>query len=175
MIAHLNGTDLFSTVKQLQQFTTMLARNDGGVRDVNANLARVGAQLAGERRDLGAALANLAQALSLVSRFVADNRTRLTSDIHKATAVTNVLTREKEAITEIIDMSPFALTNLSLAYDSSAKTLDTLDAGGEVFSAQQTGPASVLCQITSGKIPQLCASSAFKARTLADLLAVVRK
>ena len=44
MISTLAGsrTDLFSTVKQLQQFTTMLARNDGGVRDVNANLARVG-------------------------------------------------------------------------------------------------------------------------------------
>jgi len=177
MISTLAGsrTDLFSTVKQLQQFTTMLAQNDGGVRAVNANLAKVGSQLAGERQDLGAALANLSQALQLVSKFVADNRTRLTSDIHKAAAVTNVLSRESEAITQIIDMSPYALTNLSLAYDSTARTLDTLDAAGQVFSAQQTGPASLLCQVTSGKIPQLCTASATKAKTLADLLAVVRK
>ena len=177
MISTLAGsrTDLFSTVKQLQQFTTMLAQNDGGVRALNANMAKVGAQLAGERQDLGAALANLSQALQLVSSFVAENRTRLTSDIHKAAAVTNVLSREKEAITQIIDMTPYALTNLSLAYDSTARTLDTLDAAGQVFSASQTGPASLLCQVTSGKIPQLCTAAASKAKTLADLLAVVRK
>jgi virulence factor Mce-like protein len=176
MITTLSGsrTDLFSTVKQLQQFTTMLAQNDGGVRAVNANLAKVGGQLAGERQDLGAALANLSEALRLVSSFVADNRSRLTSDIHKAAAVTNVLSREKDAITQIIDMSPFALTNLSLAYDSSAQTLDTLDAAGQVFSqGGPTGPSSVLCQITGGKIPQVCAASS--AKSLADLLAVARK
>jgi phospholipid/cholesterol/gamma-HCH transport system substrate-binding protein len=178
MISTLAGsrTDLFDTVKQLQQFTTMLAQNDGGVRDVNANLAKVGAQLAGERQDLGAALANLSEALRLVSSFVADNRTRLTSDIHKAADVTKVLSREQEAIKQIIDLSPYALTNLSLAYDSSARTLDTLDAAGQVFSqAGPTGPASLLCQVTSGKIPQLCSATASKAKTLADLLAVVRK
>ena len=178
MISTLAGSknDLFDTVKQLQQFTTMLAQNDGGVRDVNANLARVGNQLAAERQDLGAALSNLSTALQLVSSFVADNRSRLTSDIHKAAAVTNVLSREKEALTQIIDMAPFALTNLSLAYDSSAKTLDTLDAAGAVFSqGGPTGPGSALCQLTGGKIPQLCSAAAARAKSLADLLAVVRK
>jgi len=178
MISTLAGskTDLFSTVKQLQQFTTMLAQNDGGVRAVNANLAKVGGQLAAERQDLGAALSNLAQALQLVSSFVHDNRNRLTSDIHKAAAVTNVLSREKEALTQIIDMAPFALTNLSLAYDSTAKTLDTLDAAGQVFSqGGATGPSSTLCELTGGKVPQLCTAAAFKAKSLSDLLAVVRK
>jgi virulence factor Mce-like protein len=176
MISTLAGSknDLFSTVKQLQQFTTMLAQNDGGVRAVNANLQRVGAQLAGERKDLGAALANLSQALRLVSSFVADNRSHLTSDIHKAAQVTNVLSREQEAIRQIIDLSPFALTNLSLAYDSTAKTLDTLDAAGQVFSqAGPVGPNSTLCELTNGQIPQLCtAAAAVRAKTLADLLGV---
>jgi len=178
MISTLAGSknDLFSTVTQLQQFTSMLAQNDGGVRAVNANLAKVGGQLAAERQDLGAALANLSQALQLVSSFVADNRNRLTTDIHKAAAVTNVLSREKEALTQIIDMAPFALTNLSLAYDSSAKTLDTLDAAGQVFSqGGPVGPASTLCQLVGDKVPQLCTASAAKAQSLADLLAVIRK
>ena len=178
MISTLAGsrTDLFDTVKQLQQFTTMLAQNDGGIRAVNANLAKVGGQLAGERQDLGAALANLSEALQLVGQFVADNRTRLTSDIHKAAQVTNVLSREKEAITQIIDMSPYALTNLSLAYDSTAKTLDTLDAAGQVFSqGGPTGPGSVLCQLSGGKIPQFCSAANAKAKSLQGLLAVIRK
>jgi len=166
-------TDLFSTVKQLQQFTSMLAQNDGGVRALNANLAKVGTQLAGERQDLGAALANLSSALQLVGKFVADNRTRLTGDIHKATSVTNVLSREKEAIEEIIDLAPFALTNLSLAYDPTAKTLDTLDAASQTFN-NPTAPTGFLCQL----VPQTCtpaSSPLSKAKTLADLLGVLKK
>ena len=164
-------TNLFDTVAQLQQFTTMLAQNDGGIRALNANLQKVGGQLAGEKQDLGAALANLATALKLVSTFVSDNRTRLTSDIHKATAVTNVLSKEKEAIEEIVDMAPFALTNLSLAYDPTAKTLDTLASFGPVFS-NPTAPNGFLCQL----VPQTCAaSSATKAKSLTDLLGVLHK
>ena len=73
-------------------------------------------------------------------------------------------------------MAPFALTNLSLAYDSSAKTLDTLDAAGQVFSqGGPVGPASTLCQLTGGKVPQLCTATATKAKSLEDLLAVIRK
>jgi phospholipid/cholesterol/gamma-HCH transport system substrate-binding protein len=174
--------NLFDTVRQLQQFTTMLARNDGGIRALNTNLVKVGGQLAGERKDLGAALANLSTALQLVSSFVGDNRTRLTSDIHKLTSVTNVLTKEKKAIAEIVDMAPFALSNLSLAYDPDAHTLDTLDAASAAFS-NPTGPSGFLCTLSANSpIPglhqQLCAKSAIApqshARTLTDLLLVTR-
>ena len=168
-------TDLFSTVKQLQQFNTMLAQNDGGVRALNTNLAKVGAQLAGERKDLGAALANLSTALQLVNSFVAGNRTRLTSDIHKLTSVTNVLSKEKEAITEVIDMAPFALSNLSLAYDPKAQTLDTLDGASQPFS-NPTGVNGVLCtlfKICTAKGASITPSGyEVRARSFAQLLAV---
>ena len=168
--------NLFDTVKQLQQFTTMLAQNDGGIRALNTNLVKVGTQLAGERKDLGAALANLSTALQLVSQFVGDNRTRLTSDISKLTSVTNILTKEKKAIAQIVDMSPYALINLSLAYDPVAKTLDTLDAANQPFE-HPTGPNGLLCQLsTNSPIPGLhdavCAPSPSPAKSLADLLRV---
>jgi virulence factor Mce-like protein len=174
--------NLFDTVKQLQQFTSMLAQNDGGIRALNTNLAKVGGQLAGERKDLGQALANLSTALQLVASFVKDNRTHLTSDISKLTSVTNVLTKEKKAVAEIIDMAPFALSNLSLAYDPDAKTLDTLDAAGSAF-ANPTGPNGFLCELSaSSPIPglhsSLCAppppGPLTRVHTLADLLAVTR-
>lgn len=168
-ISTLSGsrTDLFSTVKQLQQFTTMLARNDGGLRDLNGNLAKVGDQLAGERRDLGAALANLSTALQLVNSFVSDNRNALTGDIHKLTGVTSVLQREKEALTEIVDMAPIALSNLALAGDPKAHTLDTKDNAGSPLE-NPTGPNGVLCQLLGGPF---CTATA-KHRSFADLLAV---
>jgi len=170
--------NLFDTVRQLQQFTTMLAQNDGGIRALNTNLVKVGSELAGERKDLGAALANLSTALQLVSSFVGDNRTRLTSDIHKLTSVTNVLTKEKEAITEIVDMAPYALMNLSLAYDPSAHTLDTLDAASAAFQ-NPTGPNGFLCTLSANSpIPGLhqavCAPPPAPVHSLADLLAVQR-
>jgi virulence factor Mce-like protein len=163
-------TDLFATVRQLQQFTTMLARNDGGVRDLNANLAKVGGQLAGERQDLGAALANLATALQLVNGFVHDNRNALTGDIHGLTNVTNVLVREKEALREIVDMAPFALSNLALAGDPKAHTLDTKDDPKGPLT-NPVGPNGILCQVLGDPF---CTSSSAKGASLSDLLAVKR-
>jgi phospholipid/cholesterol/gamma-HCH transport system substrate-binding protein len=159
--------DLFATVRQLQQFTTTLARNDGGIRALNSNLAKVGGQLAGERRDLGAALSNLATALSLVRNFVGDNRSALTGDIHGLTNVTSVLSREKEALTEVIDMAPFALSNLALAGDPKAHTLDTKDDPSGPLT-NPTGPNGILCQVLGGAF---CTAAATPA-SWADLLKV---
>jgi phospholipid/cholesterol/gamma-HCH transport system substrate-binding protein len=162
-------TDLFSTVRQLQQFTTTLAANDGGVRALNSNLSKVGGQLAGERKDLGAALSNLATALQLVNSFVADNRSSLTGDIHGLTKVTNVLTTEKEAVKEIIDMAPFALSNLALAGDPKAHTLDTKDDPSGPLT-QPIGPTGLICQVLG---PPFCTAPT-AGTTLSDLLAVKR-
>jgi phospholipid/cholesterol/gamma-HCH transport system substrate-binding protein len=137
--------DLFATVSHLQSFTTTLARNDGGVRQLNANLAQVGGQLAGERRDLGAALANLATALSAVNNFVSTNKNSLTNDIHGLAKVTNVLTKEQEAITQFTDLAPLALSDLGLSYDPQSMTLDTKSDTAAPIS--QGGPSGAICQL----------------------------
>lgn len=139
--------DLFDTVGSLQKFTTMLANDNGGVVALNRNLAKVGGQLASERKDLGAALANLATALTAVQSFVADNRQGLKTDIHGLAKVTDVLTQEKTAITELTDMVPLGLSNLGLAYDPAAKTLDTKADLSEPLV--KTGPSGALCQLLS--------------------------
>lgn len=120
-----NRGNLFSTVQHLQQFTTTLASDDGGVRALNRNLVMVGSQLNNERHDLSAALSNLSGALNLVNHFVATNRNAITTDLHGATRVANALLAEKTALTQIVDMAPTAVANLSLAGDPRAKTLDT--------------------------------------------------
>jgi phospholipid/cholesterol/gamma-HCH transport system substrate-binding protein len=137
--------DLFSTITHLQSFTTTLAQNDGGIRTLNANLAQVGGQLAGERKDLGAALANLATALSSVNQFVSANRQALTGDIHGLAKVTKVLVKEKEAITQFTDLAPLALSDLGLTYDPQAQTLDTKSDTAEPITAG--GPSGAVCQL----------------------------
>lgn len=137
--------DLFGTVSNLQKFTTTLANDDGGVRKLNANLAAVGSQLASERKDLGGALGNLASALTAVNTFVAQNRNNLTGDIHGLAKVSNVLSKEKEAITQFTDLAPLALSDLSLSYDPEAQTLDTK--GDLAVPLTRTGPSGALCQL----------------------------
>jgi phospholipid/cholesterol/gamma-HCH transport system substrate-binding protein len=146
-ISTLSGSrgNLFATVSSLQKFTTTLARHDGGVRALNANLATVGGQLAGERKDLGAALANLSQALSAVNGFVAANKNALTGDIHGLAGVTNVLTKEKEAITQFTDQAPLALSDLALSFDDKARTLDTK--ADTTATLTNGGPSGALCQL----------------------------
>jgi phospholipid/cholesterol/gamma-HCH transport system substrate-binding protein len=117
--------NLFATVSHLQQFTTAIAHDDGGVRALNANLAKVGTQLYDERHDLGAALANLSTALRTVNGFIASNRTELTSDVHGLTKVSQDLQVEKKAITQLVDGAGPAVANLALAGDPRAGTLDT--------------------------------------------------
>jgi phospholipid/cholesterol/gamma-HCH transport system substrate-binding protein len=116
--------DLFSTVKNLQAFTSTLAANDPQVRQLNTDLASVSDQLAGERGDLGAALQNLAVALGAVSTFVHDNRSALTTDVTQLADVTTAVAKQKDAIAETLRNAPVALSNLSHAYDAASGTLD---------------------------------------------------
>jgi phospholipid/cholesterol/gamma-HCH transport system substrate-binding protein len=116
--------DLFTTVKNLQAFTSTLAANDPQVRRLNADLASVSDQLSGERDDLGLALQNLAVALGEVSSFVHDNRSVLTTDVSQLADVTTALAKQKDALAETLRNAPVALSNLGHAYDPASGTLD---------------------------------------------------
>jgi virulence factor Mce-like protein len=116
---------LFATVTQLQSFVSTLAANDAQVRQFTTQLADVSNYLAGERGDLGAALRELSLALGEVAGFVQDNRAVLKSNVDRLTEVTAVLVRQREALGQIIDIAPTALSNLNNAYNASSGTLDT--------------------------------------------------
>jgi phospholipid/cholesterol/gamma-HCH transport system substrate-binding protein len=117
--------ELFATVTQLQSFVSALAANDAQVRQFTSQLADVSNFLAGERGDLGAALRELSIALGEVAAFVQDNRAVLRSNVDRLTEVTAVLVRQREALGQIIDIAPTALSNLNNAYNASSGTLDT--------------------------------------------------
>ncbi|MDT7712035.1 MAG: phospholipid/cholesterol/gamma-HCH transport system substrate-binding protein [Pseudonocardiales bacterium] len=117
--------ELFATVTQLQSFVSTLAVNDAQVRQFTSQLADVSNFLAGERGDLGAALRELSIALGEVAAFVQDNRAVLRSNVDRLTEVTAVLVRQREALGQIIDIAPTALSNLNNAYNASSGTLDT--------------------------------------------------
>jgi len=137
--------DLFSTVKNLQSFTSTLATNDAQVRRLNGDLASVSDQLTGERGDLGAALKNLAIALNETSTFVHDNRAVLTMNISQLTSVTTTIARQSDALAESLKNAPVAVSNLNHAYNPASGTLDTRN-----NAAQLDDPALLLCALING-------------------------
>ncbi len=120
-------SDLFSTVQNLQTFTSTLAANDPQVRRLNTDLASVADQLNGEKDDLALALKNLAVALDEVSTFVADNRGVLKQDLGALTSVTGTIAADRNQLAELLDNAPVALSNLQEAYNPPSGTLDTRD------------------------------------------------
>ena len=120
-------TDLFGTVDNLQQFTTTIAGSDDTVRQFDSELATVAAQLAGQRQALAAAVANLSTALGSVATFVQENKTDLTANVKDLASVTQILVKQKKSLEEFLDNSAVALSNLQLAYNPGAGTLDTRD------------------------------------------------
>jgi len=119
--------DLFGSIADLQDFTTMLARSDASVRQFNATLADVAEQLAAEREELSAAIAGLARALSDIATFVRDNRAALADNVTALADLTGVLVRQQQALIQVADVAPLALSNLNLAYNGRSGTLDTRD------------------------------------------------
>lgn len=145
--------DLFATVRQLQDFTSTLAEADADVRQFNADLADVAQQLAGERDDLGRAVDNLAIALTEVSAFVKDNRKHLTGNVKGLTRLSKILVRQQDALREVLEAAPVALTNLDRSYNPTSGTLDTRN-----NFAQLENPDRYLCSllIELGHPRELC-------------------
>ncbi|GAA4348668.1 MCE family protein [Angustibacter luteus] len=144
--------DLFSTVKNLQTFTSTLAANDPQVRRLNTDLASVADQLNGEKDDLGLALKNLAVALNEVSTFVADNRSVLTTDVADLTSVTGTIAADRNQLAELLDNAPVALSNLQNAYNPASGTLDVRD-----NADQLKHPDELLCGLINQQVSQATA------------------
>ncbi|WP_424189932.1 MCE family protein [Actinokineospora sp. G85] len=119
-----NSGDLFGTVDNLQKFTTALAGSDDQVNRFAEQLAQVTDFLAAERGNLGAAVDQLGKSLGLVQRFVNDNRGRIRSNVDKLASVTGVLTQQRAALAETLDIAPLALSNVINTYNASSGTLD---------------------------------------------------
>jgi phospholipid/cholesterol/gamma-HCH transport system substrate-binding protein len=134
--------DLFSSIDNLQAFTTALATIDASVGQFNTNMAAVADLLEAERTDLASAISLLNQALADVAGFVQDNTTLLTTNVDRLADVTLALVQQRSALAEVLDVAPAALGNLAHAYNPDYGTLDTRD-----NSLGSTNPEVIVCQI----------------------------
>jgi phospholipid/cholesterol/gamma-HCH transport system substrate-binding protein len=120
-----NKTNLFATVRNLQQFTTTLKNSDADVRNFNTQLQQAASDLASERGDLGSALHNLGIALDAVNGFVKNNASKFHTDFQGLTTITNILVKQKASVNETLALAPAALSNITHAYQPNIGALGT--------------------------------------------------
>jgi phospholipid/cholesterol/gamma-HCH transport system substrate-binding protein len=147
-----NKDDLVGTINNLDQFTHALRNSDGAVRSLTRDLATVSGQLADDRQNLASAISTLGVALGDVTQLVKENRQTLVSDIQGLTQVTGNILRQKQALSEILDLAPTALQNLDGAYDPESRSLRTKN-----NIVQANNPQLYVCQILESLTDQkLC-------------------
>lgn len=142
-----NSGELFATVRALDEFTGALAANDAAVSRFMDDLGAVSQQLAGEKEELAAALANLAAILTKVESFVRDNREMLSKDVADLARIMQILGSEKKTLETILDIAPSALGNLAVAFDPETGTIGSrlntqngvLDLDGQLCTMVQNG------------------------------------
>lgn len=150
-LAKLTGTmdhnkgKLFGTAKQMERFVSALAKNDSTVRRFNDSLASAAQVLAGERGDLRTSLRNLGVAMQSITSFVHHNRHALSRNIKGLDVISKILVKQRDALSETLDVAPLALNNLYLTYNPATGTLDTRMNAGENLNQLSSDPATVLC------------------------------
>lgn len=142
-----NRDNLFATVDNLGQFTNMLARNDGAVRTLNDQLADISGFLASERGNLSTVLQTLPPALDDVARFIRDNRDILRTDVGRLANITDILVRQRRAVTEFANVAPLALGNLTNSYNARSGTLDVRPVLAPELLGAGLDPRALLCSL----------------------------
>lgn len=116
--------DFFATLENLKEFNDMLGANDAGVRHANEQFAAVTSYLAGDRQDMARAVSNLGDAMSVLTRFIRENRSHLKASIDNLRRPTALLAQQKRSLAEAVRVMPLALQNFLNAYNPATGTVD---------------------------------------------------
>jgi phospholipid/cholesterol/gamma-HCH transport system substrate-binding protein len=170
MARTLSGSDedLFATVDNLQKFTSALAANDAAVNEFSEQAADVTAFLADEREDLGAAVQQLGIALGAVQQFINDNRAHLKGNVDKLASITQVLVDQRDALSEVLDVAPLALSNIINSYNGSAGTLDARADLNELAQPPIVSLCNMIRQGTPNDLPQVLADTCDQLKPLVE-------
>ncbi|MFB7237822.1 MCE family protein [Streptomyces sp. NPDC056269] len=140
-----SSEDLFTTLGQLQTFTTMLKDKDGDVRTAQERLDEVVGYFAENKDDLAGALKELGKALVQVKAFIKDNRGELKKNVDRLVPLTQTLVDQRASLAEALDVAPLAATNVVNAYNTDTRTLDgranlnEISMGGALLPLPVTG------------------------------------
>lgn len=148
-----NSDELFTSVRQINDFVGMLKRNDATVRSFEKNTAALASVLADERMQLAGTLRALSSALIDVEGLLKENDTALRANVQNLVEVTGTLADRRDELNKTWTAAPDALVNVALAYNGRYGALDArtnligslVDSLGDPLTTVQAllGPAGV--------------------------------
>jgi len=133
-------TDLFGTIKNLQQFVDVLSKSNDQIVQFGGRLASVSSVLAGVSDDLGQGLDNLDTAIADVQRFLQERGPALTDSVKRLADVTQLLADKRSDIERVLHSGPTALANFYQIYKPAQGTLT-----GAVVGVNAANPFAFLC------------------------------
>ncbi|MBF6173066.1 MCE family protein [Nocardia blacklockiae] len=151
-------TDLFGTIRNLQQFVDVLSKSNDQIVQFGGRLASVSSVLAGVSSDLGAGLDNLDSAVADVKRFLDERGGALTEGVQRLQDVTQLLADKRPELERVLHSGPTGLVNFYQIYKPAQGSL-----AGAVVGTNFANPIAFLCGAVEGigandsdKSGQLC-------------------
>jgi len=115
--------DTADSVRNLNKFTTALAKSNKQYVTFSRNMTAVAGELNGERGELRAVIRTLGPTLKNVSEFVKDNKKSISTSVTGLGKLSQVLARNKNGLEEFLDSAPTGIENAALTYDPISGTL----------------------------------------------------
>lgn len=115
-----DGPDLTRFIDNLGSITAAASTYTTKYQQFASELADVSSSLAGDDQDLGAALANLQQALGALATFIQANSTTLGRSVTNLQTFTSTVASEQQAVAATFGLLPRALSNLGAAITTTA-------------------------------------------------------
>ena len=133
-------TDLFGTIRNLQQFVDVLSKSNEQIVQFGGRLASVSSVLSDTSADLGAGLDNLDSAVADVKRFLDERGGALTESVQRLTDVTQLLADKRPEIERVMHAGPTGLVNFYQIYKPAQGSL-----AGAVTGTNFANPPAFLC------------------------------
>ncbi|MBF6355911.1 MCE family protein [Nocardia higoensis] len=133
-------TDLFGTIRNLQQFVEVISASNEQIVQFGGRLASVSSVLAGVSDDLGAGLDNLDLAVADVQRFLDSSGAELTDSTQRLAEVTQILVDKRPEVERVLHSGPTALVNFYQLYKPAQGSFT-----GAVALNNTADPLSFLC------------------------------
>lgn len=151
-------TDLFSTIRNLQTFVSVLSSSNEQIVQFGGRLASVSDVLAASSDQLGVSLSELNVAVGDVQRFVRDNRDGLTESVERLADATEVLARKRPEIEHVLHSGPTALANFYNIYKPAQGSLTGALAINNLANPIEwmCGSVAAAANATSERSEELC-------------------
>jgi phospholipid/cholesterol/gamma-HCH transport system substrate-binding protein len=109
--------DIFLTVRNLAEFTEVLAESDAEMRSFTTNMAQLTGDFADNREELSQTLDKLNRVVPQLQDFVRDNRPLLRESTGKLETLTEMLSQNRQGLADLLQVAPVAMANTYNIYD----------------------------------------------------------